>query len=435
MTSEDNTRPLPKNVYGLSFVSKQQRKPTTQIRPLTAAFNLDEEDDNDGNTTKQQQKPGEQKTQQNRMKLNHNVQMQIEKALEEDPNIYEYDTVYDEISSTAINESKRRQQLEERKTKERKPLYVAGIQEAAKEREKQHEYRLERKIQREREKEGDLYKDKETFITTAYRLKLAERQRDLEKEKFEEQRESLLDVQKQCNFDAFCRYQFKVQTGEIVELEESEKIKTESKSDADVISNNESTKLTLVEKARIARQLRTQKLDDDENEYVDDKSETNKTITSTDEMYSRAKEKHAKAIEREHRTNNDDEMIINDADLVHQPPTTTKLKPKKRPLGYVSDDDDLDIGEGPETTKSHNRKQMNDKENLKKTNVDGDKLLSGLPIAAEKRRIANETRLEKVKRLCEKRTIGETFLVEQQRYFEREQQRARFKDYIERGDG
>ena len=40
----------------------------------------------------------------------------------------------------------------------------------------EYERREDRKVQSEREKEGDLFKDKESFVTEAYRKRMEERQ-------------------------------------------------------------------------------------------------------------------------------------------------------------------------------------------------------------------------------------------------------------------
>ena len=47
---------------------------------------------------------------------------------------------------------------------------------AAAKRQMEFEKVQERKIQKEREEEGDLWSDKETFVTSAYRKKMEERQ-------------------------------------------------------------------------------------------------------------------------------------------------------------------------------------------------------------------------------------------------------------------
>ena len=51
------------------------------------------------------------------------------------------------------------------------------------------ERRTERKIQKERENEGDEFKDKESFITPAYQAKLEERKQQEAEERIKEQME------------------------------------------------------------------------------------------------------------------------------------------------------------------------------------------------------------------------------------------------------
>ena len=48
---------------------------------------------------------------------------------------------------------------------------------------------MERKVQKERETEGDMFNDKESFVTPAYRAKLAELKKLEEEERLKELRE------------------------------------------------------------------------------------------------------------------------------------------------------------------------------------------------------------------------------------------------------
>lgn len=54
---------------------------------------------------------------------------------------------------------------------------------AVEDRKKEQERRDDRKIQKEREAEGQKFADKEAYVTSAYRQKLKERQEELEKER------------------------------------------------------------------------------------------------------------------------------------------------------------------------------------------------------------------------------------------------------------
>ena len=48
------------------------------------------------------------------------------------------------------------------------PKYIGALMEMAAERKREQERVMIRKLQREREKEGDEFKDKEQFVTAAY---------------------------------------------------------------------------------------------------------------------------------------------------------------------------------------------------------------------------------------------------------------------------
>lgn len=58
-------------------------------------------------------------------------------------------------------------------------------------------------IQKEREKEGDEFADKEIFVTSAYKKKLEELRKEEEREKYEEYLESIGDVTRQKDLGIF----------------------------------------------------------------------------------------------------------------------------------------------------------------------------------------------------------------------------------------
>lgn len=68
------------------------------------------------------------------------------------------------------------------------------------------ERRTERKVQKERELEGDEFQDKESFVTPAYRAKLAELKQAEEEENQKDRLESILDVTKQRDLSGFYRH-------------------------------------------------------------------------------------------------------------------------------------------------------------------------------------------------------------------------------------
>jgi coiled-coil domain-containing protein 55 len=112
-----------------------------------------------------------------------------EKALKEDPNVFAYDDALTDI------EKGREATLREKDGEkiERKSRYIAQLKEAADFRKREQDVTYERRLMKEREKEDELYGDKEKFITSAYRKKLEEdekwKKEELEREQREKERE------------------------------------------------------------------------------------------------------------------------------------------------------------------------------------------------------------------------------------------------------
>lgn len=131
------------------------------------------------------------------------------KALEEDPTVFQYDELYDDM------DTKRK---EERATKvkavDRKPKYIGKLMVTAERRKKELERQIERQVQKERDEEGEKFKDKESFVTSSYKKKLEEMRLAEEEEKREEYLESIGNVQNQGNLDGFYRHLYEQKLGE-----------------------------------------------------------------------------------------------------------------------------------------------------------------------------------------------------------------------------
>lgn len=104
-----------------------------------------------------------------------------------------------------------------------KPKYIVGIMKAAAKRQMEFEKLQERKIHKERQEEGDLWADKEVFVTSAYRKKIEEREKIEAEERNQERIEELLDVRKQKDLSGFYSNLLKMKTGEMVIEEEGAK--------------------------------------------------------------------------------------------------------------------------------------------------------------------------------------------------------------------
>ncbi|KAG0004520.1 hypothetical protein BGZ79_008967 [Entomortierella chlamydospora] len=90
---------------------------------------------------------------------------QQNEALAQDPTIFDYDGVYDQLKAG----DRAREIARKQDSAERKPKYVAALLQAAETRKRDRQIAEERRIEREREKEGEEFKDKEMFITPAYK--------------------------------------------------------------------------------------------------------------------------------------------------------------------------------------------------------------------------------------------------------------------------
>ncbi|KAK6968657.1 nuclear speckle splicing regulatory protein 1 [Biomphalaria glabrata] len=174
------------------------------------------------------------------------TQMDIDKALQEDPTVYEYDSIYDDLQAT-----KPQVGAKEKSSAEKKPRYISGLLMAAEAKKKEEERRKERQVQKEREAEGEMFADKEKFVTSAYKQKMLEMAEAEEKEKREAAMENMLDVTKQKDISGFYRYLYRTTTGtEAVEINKENLVKQEpiddslvplqSKSNTTELSDSES---------------------------------------------------------------------------------------------------------------------------------------------------------------------------------------------------
>jgi len=130
----------------------------------------------------------------------------IKKALKEDPSVYQYDELYDEMEQ-------KRENAKELSTKDRKPKYIEKLIKATEMRQKEYEAKLERDVQKEREAEGDKFKDKEAFVTGAYRKKMEDMEREKEELARKDAIDEMTDVTKQKDLSGFYRHLYKQTLG------------------------------------------------------------------------------------------------------------------------------------------------------------------------------------------------------------------------------
>ncbi|XP_051134221.1 uncharacterized protein LOC127253607 [Andrographis paniculata] len=174
--------------YGLQLRVKPQQKKQATKPPLPKPLGFTEEDDDSVERDILRLA--------HKNKTNKDVEEQHKKALEEDPSAFDYDGVYDDMKEKQILPK-----VQDRQDK--KPKYIQALMEKAKKREREHEIIYERKLAKERSQDEHLYADKDKFVTSAYKKKLAEQAKWLEEERIRELKEEKEDVTKKTDLSDF----------------------------------------------------------------------------------------------------------------------------------------------------------------------------------------------------------------------------------------
>ncbi|KAJ8736395.1 hypothetical protein PYW08_007051 [Mythimna loreyi] len=222
--------------YGLILADKKQ-KPTFQAS--RNVFGNDSESEEESSKKPAFLGPSDNTTRQ--------AKISQEQALIEDPTVYQYDEIYEEMAS--------KKEKEKVKTKvEKKPQYIENLMKAANKRKIENERRIERQVQKEREKEGDEFQDKEVFVTSAYKKKLEEMRLEEEKEKREEYLENIGDVTKQKDLGGFYRHLYEQKLGKDDEVVKQELPKDKEKVD---VSKKTTSDLTDTQKKRNYRKRKS----------------------------------------------------------------------------------------------------------------------------------------------------------------------------------
>ncbi|KAK4690128.1 coiled-coil domain-containing protein 55, partial [Lecanoromycetidae sp. Uapishka_2] len=113
----------------------------------------------------------------------HAVSKYSKSAEEIDPNIYDYDAVYDSLHAAPISSTTSTLDAE------KKPKYMGNLLAAAETRKRDQVRAKEKMLAKEREAEGDEFADKEKFVTAAYKRQQAE-MRKAEEEEAQKEREA-----------------------------------------------------------------------------------------------------------------------------------------------------------------------------------------------------------------------------------------------------
>eukprot|EP00731_Ephydatia_muelleri_P023709 Em0015g1292a len=189
--------------YGLIIPSKKQKPCGGIKRPAAFGNDSSSEEDNDGRSAVNAslRKEATKKT------MMKKTQDTLAKAVTEDPTVFEYDSVYDKMQ-----DDKRKSDLRLTAGKSTKPKYIAVLKKTADRRKIEQDIIYERKVQREMEVDNDQFGDKDAFVTSGYKKKLAERkilEAELEKEAATE---AANDVTKQQDLGRFLPAAFETES-------------------------------------------------------------------------------------------------------------------------------------------------------------------------------------------------------------------------------
>ncbi|XP_023154899.2 nuclear speckle splicing regulatory protein 1 [Amphiprion ocellaris] len=191
---------VPTKQYGLILPQKKGASKTAALQK-PSVFGDDSDDETSVGESLQREAI--------KKKMMKQTRLEMQKALEQDSTVYDYDAVYDDIQ---------KQRLEGNKKilggADKRPKYIHQLMKAVEDRKKEQERREERKIQKEREAEGEQFADKEAYVTSAYRQKLQEQKEEEEREKRQAAMEAALDVKKQRDLSGFYRHLLNQTVGE-----------------------------------------------------------------------------------------------------------------------------------------------------------------------------------------------------------------------------
>ena len=116
------------------------------------------------------------------LSTNHSTNKHSKSAQDLDPNIYDYDAVYDSLHAKPVSSTSTADI-------EKKPKYMSNLLAAAEVRKRDQLRAKEKMLAKERELEGDEFADKEKFVTGAYKRQQEEMRR-LEEEEVQKEKEA-----------------------------------------------------------------------------------------------------------------------------------------------------------------------------------------------------------------------------------------------------
>lgn len=241
-------------------------------------------------------------------------------------------------------------------------------------REKEQELRAERKIQKEREAEGDEFQDKEAFVTSAYKEKLEQMRKSQQDIDRQENMDNILDVTKQSDLNGFYRSLYR-----------------------NDLFNNEPTANVTEEK--------------DEPKPV----KFNKKSTAQKNL----RDRNLKETEEQEEEDDDEEetVIVRKPGVEKQSEKLVETLPVEQPSTSFNN---LKRSFEEEKPKSNTQPAVE----IKKETVTDGRTQEAPQEEAEVIKKPKIDRIELIRQIFTKRTVGQAFEDARQRYFERKAQRA-----------
>lgn len=147
------------------FGAQQTEK--AKAKPQLAGFFSNADDDDDAAATGESSKsvPSFART------ANRVERLQAESAIAQDPTIFAYDEVFDDMKASAKKSAR------QKKDEKLQPKYIKQLLANAAERKREDDLQYEKKLLREKKQELDEFGDTEKFITSSYRKQMEENKR------------------------------------------------------------------------------------------------------------------------------------------------------------------------------------------------------------------------------------------------------------------
>lgn len=292
------------------------------------------------------------------------------------------------------------------KKQDLKPKYIHNLKEAAERRKRENECRIERKVQKEREAEGDMYKDKEVFVTETHRRNLEKMMQLHEDEARMDRLEAIADVTKQPDISGFYRHLYS-QTID----------KKPVKEEKDSADESADPRATISEPAVNIDRDEDLSVDSDSSERSQSNSESGSDKSGGSKL--EPKKSFAKR-KRQYRSRN-----VEESEDESEAKAKVKKSEKKKSRAETEDQTDAEDEAEAESQIEEKRDELSvkvEKDSVEEKERDDSKKdqVEESEVKVEKEKIVEVVKEEKPKvSIWEKRTVGDVFDAALQRYYTR----------------